>query len=415
MYDNRQKRCLKLVMIENFLSPTSLISPRLAYSLLPTSLSLYSLSTMPEVPKQPSLHPSSGHHLSKNWRALDFIEKVTSNPDAVQARVLSEILSRNAQVEYLGRHRFDGRTDRHSFKQLLPVISYEDIHHDVSRIANGDTSPILCSHPISEFLTSSGTSGGERKLMPTIEEELDRRSLLYSLLTPVISQFVPDLDKGKGMYFLFIKSEARTPGGLVARPVLTSYYNSNHFKNRLFDPYTNYTSPNATILCSDSYQSMYAQLLCGLCQRTEVLRVGAVFASGFIRAIRFLENHWPLLCHDIRSGTLSSDVTEPSVREAVAQILRQPDPALTAFIEAECRRSWAGIITRLWPNTKYVGVIVTCTMSQYIPTLDYYSGGLPLVCTTYGVMWPTHSSLPWHTSNSSRSTKTAAPAGSTAR
>jgi auxin responsive GH3 family protein len=37
----------------------------------------------------------------------------------------------------------------------------------------------------------------------------------------------------------------------------------------------------------------------------------------------------------------------------------------------------------LWPNTKYVDVIVTGTMSQYIPTLDYYSNGLPLVCTMY--------------------------------
>ncbi|RVW69646.1 Indole-3-acetic acid-amido synthetase GH3.6 [Vitis vinifera] len=211
-------------------------------------------------------------------------------------------------------------------------------------------SPILCSKPISEFLTSSGTSGGERKLMPTIEEELGRRSLLYSLLMPVMNQSVPGLDEGKGMYFLFVKSEAKTPGGLMARPVLTSYYKSSYFRDRPYDPYTNYTSPNETILCPDSYQSMYSQLLCGLCQNKEVLRVGAVFASGFIRAIRFLEKHWVLLY----------------------------------FIEAECRReSWEGIITRLWPNTKYIDVIVTGTMSQYIPTLDYYSNGLPLVCTMY--------------------------------
>ncbi|KAI9088963.1 hypothetical protein K1719_029242 [Acacia pycnantha] len=56
-----------------------------------------------------------------------------------------------------------------------------------------------------------------------------------------------------------------------------------------FDPYTNYTSPNDTVLCPDSFQSMYSQLLCGLCQNDQVLRVGAVFASGFIRAIKFLE------------------------------------------------------------------------------------------------------------------------------
>ncbi|PIN12304.1 hypothetical protein CDL12_15087 [Handroanthus impetiginosus] len=335
---------------------------------------------MPEEPKETEWSSVD----ENNKRKLEFIEDVTKNADDVQKRVLAEILSRNAHVEYLQRHGLNGKSDRDNFKKIMPVITYEDILPDITRIANGDVSPILCSEPITEFLTSSGTSGGERKMMPTIEEELERRSLLYSLLMPVMSQFVPGLDKGKGMYFLFIKCESKTPCGLPARPVLTSYYKSSQFKDRPFDPYTNYTSPNETILCPDSYQSMYSQMLCGLCQNEEVLRVGAVFASGFIRAIRFLEKHWTLVCHDIRTGTLNSSlITDPSVRDAVMQILR-PNPSLADFIESECRKeSWEGIITRLWPNTKYIDVIVTGTMSQYIPTLDYYSNGLPLVCTMY--------------------------------
>ncbi|KAE9456630.1 hypothetical protein C3L33_11632, partial [Rhododendron williamsianum] len=333
---------------------------------------------MPEAPNQ------NGRDYSVNKKTLQFIEDVTANADQVQNRVLAEILSRNAGVEYLNRLGVSGKNmDRETFKKLVPVIKYEDIQPEINRIANGDKSAILCSQPISEFLTSSGTSGGERKLMPTIEEELGRRSLLYSLLMPVMNQFVPGLDKGKGMYFLFIKSEAKTPGGLVARPVLTSYYKSTHFKNRPYDPYTNYTSPNETILCPDSYQSMYSQMLCGLFQNKEVLRVGAVFASGFIRAIRFLEKHWQLLCNDIRTGSINPQITDPSVRESVMRIVK-PDPELADFIESECgKESWKGIITRLWPNTKYVDVIVTGTMSQYIPTLDHYSNGLPLVCTMY--------------------------------
>ncbi|ESQ43018.1 hypothetical protein EUTSA_v10012997mg [Eutrema salsugineum] len=338
---------------------------------------------MPEAPKIAVLQESDQILAEKNKNKLQFIEEVTTNADDVQRRVLEEILTRNADVEYLKRHGLQGRTDRETFKHVMPVVTYEDIQPEINRIANGDKSQILCSNPISEFLTSSGTSGGERKLMPTIEEELDRRSLLYSLLMPVMNQFVPGLDKGKGMYFLFIKSESKTPGGLPARPVLTSYYKSSQFKNRPYDPYTNYTSPNQTILCPDSYQSMYSQMLCGLCQHKEVLRVGAVFASGFIRAIKFLEKHWPELAHDIRTGTLNSEITDVSVREAVGEILK-PDPRLADFVEWECRKtSWQGIITRLWPNTKYVDVIVTGTMSQYIPTLDYYSNGLPLVCTMY--------------------------------
>lgn len=220
--------------------------------------------------------------------------------------------------------------------------------------------------------------------MPTTEEELERRSSLYSLLMPVMSQYVPGLEKGKGMYFYFVKSETNTPGGLVARPVLTSYYKSSHFKNRFHDPYSNYTSPNETILCPDSYQSMYSQLLCGLCQNREVVRVGAVFASGFIRAIKFLEKHWLLLVNDIRTGNMDPKISDPSVRNSIMKTLKKPEPELADFIEAECKKeSWKGIITRLWPNTKYIDVIVTGTMSQYIPTLDYYSNGLPLVCTMY--------------------------------
>ncbi|KHN29920.1 Putative indole-3-acetic acid-amido synthetase GH3.1 [Glycine soja] len=309
---------------------------------------------------------------------------MTRNADAVQERVLEEILTRNAQTEYLKRFELDGAADRQAFKSKIPVITYEDVQPEIQRIANGDRSPILSAHPISEFLTSSGTSAGERKLMPTIKEELDRRQLLYSLLMPVMNLYVPGLDKGKGLYFLFVKSETRTPGGLLARPVLTSYYKSDHFKTRPYDPYNVYTSPNEAILCSDSFQSMYTQMLCGLIERHHVLRLGAVFASGLLRAIRFLQLNWPELAHDIQTGTLNSRITDPAIRSYMDKVLKS-DPELAQFVTQQCSKdNWEGIITRIWPNTKYLDVIVTGAMAQYIPTLNYYSGGgLPLACTMY--------------------------------
>ncbi|ONI02882.1 hypothetical protein PRUPE_6G226100 [Prunus persica] len=319
----------------------------------------------------------------KDAKALQFIEETTRNTDSVQERVLSEILSRNAETEYLKRFGLLGATDRDTFKSKVPVVTYEDLQPEIQRIANGDRSLILSSHPISEFLTSSGTSAGERKLMPTIHEELDRRTLLYSLLMPVMNLYVPDLDKGKGLYFLFVKAESKTPGGLVARPVLTSYYKSEHFKTRPYDPYNDYTSPNEAILCADSFQSMYTQMVCGLVMRHQVLRVGAVFASGLLRAIRFLQLNWRQLAHDIHNGTLNPKITDPSLRESMSGTLK-PDPELSSFITKECcEENWEGIIPRIWPNTKYLDVIVTGAMAQYIPTLDYYSNGLPLACTMY--------------------------------
>ncbi|GMQ01045.1 hypothetical protein CsSME_00047839 [Camellia sinensis var. sinensis] len=83
--------------------------------------------------------------------------------------------------------------------------------------------------------------------------------------------YVPGLDNGKRPYFLFVKSKTKTPGGLLARPFLTSYYKSKHFKIRPYDPYNVCTSPNEAILCPDSFQSMYTQMLCGLLEQTSPL------------------------------------------------------------------------------------------------------------------------------------------------
>uniref|UniRef100_A0A0D9WIA9 Uncharacterized protein n=1 Tax=Leersia perrieri TaxID=77586 RepID=A0A0D9WIA9_9ORYZ len=334
--------------------------------------------------------PEAAAVCAEHREKLEHIERVTRCAGQEQRRVLAEILSQNAAAEYLRRLGVSGDAPGadEAFRRVAPLVTYEDILPDVLRIANGDTSPILSGKPVSEFLTSSGTSGGERKLMPTIEEEMERRSGMYSLLMPVMSRQVPGLDKGKAMYLYFVKSEWRTPGGLPARPVLTSFYRSRYFLERPHDPYTVYTSPDEAVLCEDAFQSMYAQLICGLVHRADVLRVGAVFASGFLRAIRFLEKHWPSLCRDIRNGELDANaITDPAVRDAVGNVLRRCDgggAALADAIEAECARpSWQGIIRRVWPNTKYIDVIVTGAMAQYIPTLEFYGGGLPLACTMY--------------------------------
>lgn len=98
--------------------------------------------------------PRDTYDLSQqNKKILDFIEDVSAKADEIQKKVLAEILSRNANVEYLQRHGLNGQTDSETFKKLIPIITYEDIQHDINRIANGDTSSILTSNPISNFLT----------------------------------------------------------------------------------------------------------------------------------------------------------------------------------------------------------------------------------------------------------------------
>ncbi|XP_043709938.1 putative indole-3-acetic acid-amido synthetase GH3.9 [Telopea speciosissima] len=320
----------------------------------------------------------------KGKEALKELEKSTVKVGEVQEGILKDILKRNAATEYLNQF-MKGSTDISTFKLLVPVITYSSICPFIQRIANGEDSSLLSSHPITEMLCSSGTSAGEPKLTPSIAEDLDRRTFLYNLIMPIMNQYVPGLDEGKAMYLYFTKPERSTPSGLPVRPVLTSYYKSKHFKCRSRDPFNDFTSPDQTILCTDSRQSMYCQLLAGLLNRHHVLRLGAVFASALLRAINFLERNWVNLCNDIRSGHLDPSITDPGCRSAMLDLLKSPNPVLADEIEAICsNKSWKGILGQLWPRAKYIEAVVTGTMAQYIPTLEFYSAGkLPMVCTMY--------------------------------
>ncbi|KAL2238964.1 putative indole-3-acetic acid-amido synthetase GH3.9 [Sesamum indicum] len=327
----------------------------------------------------------------KGGEAVKELERLTRKAGEVQEEILRKILAQNWGTQYLNKYLYmgggGGMGDAVSqFKKRVPVITYKDIRPYILRIASGEDSNLITAHPITEIICSSGTSAGEPKLMPSIAEDLDRRTFLYNLIMPIMNQHVPGLDEGKAMYLYFVKAEMSTPCGLPARTVLTSYYKSAHFKHRPHDPFNDFTSPDAAILCYDSDQSMYCQLLAGLIHRQRVLRLGAVFASALLRSISFLERHWRDFCQDIRSGELNEGITDSGCRSAMLDLIGPLDPDLAEEIEDICSQttSWKGIICRLWPNAKYIEAVVTGSMSQYVPALKYYSDDkLPLVCTMY--------------------------------
>ncbi|KAK9756988.1 hypothetical protein RND81_01G133900 [Saponaria officinalis] len=321
----------------------------------------------------------------KGEEALKELQSLTVDANDVQEKLLEDILTKNGGTEYLNKY-MKGSTDVRTFKERVPVIGYDGIQPYIQRIANGEDSSLITSHSITEMLCSSGTSNGEPKLMPSIAEDLDRRTFVYNLIMPIVNQYIPGLDEGKAMYLYFVKAEMSTPCGLPARTVLTSYYKSKHFKGRSRNiPFNDYTSPDQAILCEDSNQSMYCQLLAGLVLRHQVLRLGAVFASAFLRAITYLEKNWTKLCNDIRKGKLDTLITSPECQLAMSNILSSPNPSLANEIEKICgNSSWRGILCKLWPKAKYIEAVVTGSMAQYIPSLEYYSDKkLPLVCPMY--------------------------------
>ncbi|CAN6477808.1 unnamed protein product [Victoria cruziana] len=220
-------------------------------------------------------------------------------------------------------------------------------------------------------------------MIPATADNCERVYQIRGLLLPaVLNKLAPGLNKGKALYFLFIKAETKSPAGIPMRPIITSYYRSSQF---LLHEYPNvpHTSPLASIFCTDVFQSMYSQMLLGLAFRLDILCIGAVFAPIFLRVMNFLEQNFHDLADDLEHGTVDPRITDAEVR-ATLEAKLTPDPENAAYIRRECSTgNWQGIIRRIWPKARFVDVVVTGAMAQYIPTLDFYSGSLPLSSTAY--------------------------------
>ncbi|TYJ38109.1 hypothetical protein E1A91_A05G421000v1 [Gossypium mustelinum] len=259
---------------------------------------------------------------------LKLIKELTTNTEQIQDEVLREILSQNAGTEYL-RGFLHGQTEKQLSKKNVPVVTYEDLKPYIDRIANRETSEILLAKPVTRFYLSSETSGGQPKLI-LVTAKYQKKGALY--------------------------------GTLNQSPTM---------------------SPIETIFCPDPNQGLYCQLLFGLIQRDEVVKVGSLFASVVLRGIKFLENHWQELCYDIKTGRLSDWITDSRCRDA-ASLVMKPNPEQADLIENICNcKSWEGIVRKLWPKARYIYCVCTGIMRQYIAELEFYCRGLPLVSTSY--------------------------------
>ncbi|KAG4150804.1 hypothetical protein ERO13_D04G027100v2 [Gossypium hirsutum] len=311
---------------------------------------------------------------------LMMIEELTTNAQQIQDEELGEILSRNAGTEYL-RGFLHGQTEKQLFKKNVPIVTYEDLKPYIDRIANGETSDILVAEPVTGFYLSSGTSGGQPKLIPVTAEYLKKGPLVGTFSEPPTMRHFGDINQaGKRMELMFARPEIETPSGLKAATFSTSMYSESKFRTNLPKLYT---SPIETIFCPDPNQGLYCQLLFGLIQRDEVVKVGSLFASTVLRGIKFLENHWQELCYDIKTGRLSDWITDSGCRNA-ASLIMKPNPEQADLIESICNyKSWEGIIRKLWTKARYIGCICTGAMRQYTTELEFYCRGLPLVSAFY--------------------------------
>ncbi|KAH0451060.1 hypothetical protein IEQ34_021752 [Dendrobium chrysotoxum] len=317
-------------------------------------------------------------------RVIEEFEALTKDAERVQRETLCRILHDNREAEYLQNLGLRGRTDPHSFKSCVPLVTHKELETYIQRIADGDAYPILTGKPITSISLSSGTTQGKPKFVPFNDELVHSTMQIYKTSFAFRNRAYP-LRNGKALQFIYSSKQFKTKGGLTATTATTNVYRSEQFKRTMMDIHSLCCSPDEVIFSPDFHQSLYCHLLCGLIFSEEVQIVFSTFAHSIVHAFRTFENVWEELCFDIKGGVLSSRITIPTIRAAVSRLLR-PNPQLADTIYNKCvgLSSWYGVIPALWPNAKYVYGIMTGSMEPYLNKLRHYAGSLPLMSADYG-------------------------------
>ncbi|KAJ8763717.1 hypothetical protein K2173_003499 [Erythroxylum novogranatense] len=334
---------------------------------------------------------SNGSH---EYDIIGWFEDISENAAAVQTETLRRILELNCGVEYLKKwlgdikiKDIDSCALESLYTSMVPLASHADLEPYISRIADGDTAPLLTQQPLTTLSLSSGTTDGRQKYVPFTRHSSQTTLQIFTLAAAYRSRVYPTREGGKILEFIYSSKQFKTKGGLAVGTATTHYYASEEFKTKQQKTKAFTCSPQEVISGGDYKQSTYCHLLLGLFFSDQVEFIASTFAYSIVQALSSLEELWKDLRDDIKEGTLNSRITVPKMREAVLDIM-SPKPCLSSRIDEICKDlenlDWQGLIPKLWPNAKYVYSIMTGTMQPYLKKLRHYAGGLPLVSADYG-------------------------------
>ncbi|KAJ0779410.1 putative GH3 family protein [Helianthus annuus] len=315
---------------------------------------------------------------------IEEFEALTKDAKRVQVETLKRILKENSEAEYLKKWGLDGKTDTESYSTCVPLVTHKDLEPLIQQIADGATHPILTGKPITTITLSSGTTEGKRKFVPFNDELTETTMQIYRTSFAYRNREFP-IGNGKALSFIYGSKQFKTKGGLLAGTATSNVYRSAQFKKTMKDMQTPCCSPDEVIFGPDFHQSLYCHLLCGLIFRDEIQVISSTFAHSIVHSFRSFELVWEELCSDIKTGTLSTRITVPTIRTAMAKILK-PNPELAYKIHEKCLSlsNWYGLTEELFPNVKYIYGIMTGSMEPYLKKLRHYAGGIPLLSADYG-------------------------------
>jgi hypothetical protein len=294
-------------------------------------------------------------------RAYRRLIDASLTPRKVQENLLQRILTANAATEFGERHGFSQVADINSYRQAVPVQTYEDLRPYIEhQELNGQ--PCLTAQKPVYYQRTSGTVG-EPKNIPITETGL-RRIRHHQQVSAYAQSLVPEIFRGKVFGVTGQAIEGRMAGGTPFGSASGLLYQS---QSRLIR--SRYVLP-AALSDIDDYESRYlAMAVYGLAEAS-VSCIATANPSTLMRLLSVINDNIDVILASVTSGALPKGV---SLGNSANDGLRPNAPRadqLARVFQEQGTLSYSDI----WPN---LGGVVTWTGGSCAVPLRGLVGLLP--------------------------------------
>lgn len=306
-------------------------------------------------------------------RQLRRFEADCLNPEAVQTRLLLDILSKQQETAFGRDHKFASFTSAADFRKAVPIAPYEYVAPYIERVQKGETNALLADRRVLMFALTSGTTAS-RKLIPVTDEYLR----IYR--------------RGWNMWGLKMYRDNR--GRKVAmRPIVQMVGDPEEFRTEAGIPCGNlsgytamvqkwiiqrmYAVPYITGKIKDAKARYYVALRFSIGRN--VSQFMAANPSTLVQFARTLDAEKEHLLRDLRDGTLRADLDIPTDVRAWLTRKLSKDPRRAAELGKAAEKAGRLYPTEVWPvEGTVINTWTGGSMGPYLRQLPQYYGDPPL-------------------------------------
>ena len=282
----------------------------------------------------------AGLRLTQARRHRELLEGA-KQPQEVQQALLRRIMAQNADTEFGKQHSFSRVSDAHSYRQAVPVQSYEDLRPYIERQELTGEPCLTAERPV-YYHRTSGTVGAAKNI-PVTESGLKRMKRDQRLVGYVWSRDTGIL-QGKGFAISGQAVEGRMEGGAPFGSASGLLYRG---QSRLVRSRYVLSHEVADI---EDYDARYlAMVIFGLAE-SNVTGMATANPSTFLRLLSVADRNSQTILEAIATGRQpNANFLPPAIRHGL-----KPNPARAAHLASCLEKAGRFTFIDIWPHLKGV-------------------------------------------------------------